>query len=238
MELDPRVKRSFARLLPQAILDRLDRAEALIHQHVTSFAARIPAGAVVLDAGCGESRFRHLFPHLRLVGYDRCIGDARWDYAAVDVVGDLHQLPFASACLDGVLCIVTLEHVPDPAAVLNELHRVLKPGASMCLVVPLLWEVHQAPHDYFRFTRHGMEHLVSRGGFAMESLVPLGGFFTLLGRRCVNCLGFFQQSWRWVLFLLLAPWLGFLLPLCLPWLDVLDRDRSFTLGYALRLRKE
>jgi len=238
MELDSRVKRTFTRLLPRCILDRIDRAEALIRDSVTSFAARLPAGAVVLDAGCGESRFRPCFPEARLIGYDRCIGDRRWDYSGVDIVGDLHQIPFPAHSLDGVLCVVTLEHVPEPASVLQEFHRVMKPGARLCLVVPLLWEVHQAPHDYFRFTRYGIEHLARRCGFVLESLTPLGGFFTLLGRRCVNSLGFFQRSWRWAFFVLLAPWLGFVLPVCLPWLDVLDPDRNFTLGYSLLLRKD
>jgi SAM-dependent methyltransferase len=237
MELDQRVKRTIAKLLPRAILDRLDRAEAIIRDTVTSFAATLPAGARVLDAGCGEGRFRPLFSTTRLIGLDRCIGDARWDYTGVDVVGDLHHMPFPPASFDAGLCIVTLEHVPDPAMVLAELHRVLKPGAPVCLVVPLLWELHQAPHDYFRFTRHGIEHLADQAGFIPERLEPLGGFFTLLGRRCVNSLAFFQHSWKWVLFVLLAPWLGFLLPICLPWLDVFDRDRNFTLGYSLLIRK-
>jgi len=59
----------------------------------------------------------------------------------------------------------------------------------------------------------------------------------VLARRSVAALAFFQGGWRWPLFVLLAPVLGLLAPLVLGWLDGLDRERAFTLGYEVRARK-
>ena len=165
------------------------------------------------------------------------MGDARWDYSRVDVEGDLHRLALGSGRFDAAISVVTLEHLARPAEALAELARVLKPGGELLLVAPLLWEVHQAPHDYFRFTRHGLAHLLESAGFEIDRCEPLGGFFVLMARRCVNALAFFQGSWRWVLFVLMAPWLGFLLPLILGAIDGLDRQKEFTLGYVVRARR-
>ena len=237
MELDPRVKSLARRALPAWVVRRLDPVEARIAGAVRDFAAACPARAVVLDAGCGENRFRERFAHCRLVGYDRRVGDPRWDYSRVDVAGDLQRLALGTARIDAAVSVVTLEHLAEPAGALAELARVLKPRGALLLVAPFLWEVHQAPHDYFRFTRHGLAHLLESADFEIERCEPLGGFFVLMARRCVNTLAFFQGSWRWVLFALLAPWLGLALPLLLGALDRLDPRKDFTLGYVVRARR-
>jgi SAM-dependent methyltransferase len=226
------------RWLPQPVRRRLDPVEFRIGQAVAGFRDLLPGNGRVLDAGCGQNRFRDQFKHCFFVGYDRGIGDQRWDYSTVDVAGDLHQLAFRDECMDGVLCLVVLEHVADPDRVVAELARVLKKGGVMLLVVPMLWEIHQQPHDYFRFTKFGIQHLVEKQNLTVRNVTPLGGFFTVMARRCVNSLAFFQKSWRWPIFVLLSPLFGFLAPLLLPWFDRLDQDREFTLGYEVLVGKD
>jgi hypothetical protein len=65
---------------------------------------------------------------------------------------------------------------------------------------------------------------------------PVGGYFRLLARRLLNGLQFFSGGWRWLWFL---PAALMLVPaaLVLPWLDFLDKDRKFTLGYICTARK-
>ena len=48
------------------------------------------------------------------------------------------------------------------------------------------WEEHQQPHDYFRYTRYGLEHLTGRPGSSIYGSKPVGGFFRLLSRRLMN----------------------------------------------------
>jgi SAM-dependent methyltransferase len=140
--------------------------------------------------------------------------------------------------VDRVLCLVVLEHTRRPRQVIEEFVRVLKPGGCLHLVVPFLWEEHQAPHDYFRVTRHGVRLLLEGLPLRVELLRPMGGFFWLSARRCVNFLGFFQRGWRWILFFLLAPFFGLILPLILYYLDGVDRERNFSLGYQIRATRE
>jgi hypothetical protein len=87
--------------------------------------------------------------------------------------------------------------------------------------------VHQAPHDYFRYTRYGLEYLLREAGFDVEEMTPAGGLFTVLARRMFNAC---QTAW-W-LTPALAP-LGLLVAL----LDRLDRRQDFTLGYRCIARK-
>ena len=57
---------------------------------------------------------------------------------------------------DAVLFTQVLEHVPEPARVLAELHRILRPGGTLYLTAPLVWELHELPHDYYRYTSEGL----------------------------------------------------------------------------------
>jgi len=107
----------------------------------------------------------------------------------------------------------------------------------MRLVVPFLWEEHQPPHDYFRFTRYGVQAMFESLPLRIDLLRPMGGFFWVCARRSVNFLGFFQRGWRWLLFLILAPFFGLLFPLMLFFLDRFDREQTFSLGFVVRAAK-
>jgi len=236
--LNPRVRAAAEALLPDFLLRALDPFEARVRDEVERFAASLPPDARVLDAGAGELRYAAVFARHRYVALDLAVGDAAWDYSKLHLLGDLEHLPLADAVFDASVNIVTLEHVRRPQQVIDELARVMRPGGRFLLVAPLMWEVHQAPHDYFRYTRHGLEHLLATAGFAVRRIDPVGGFFWLMARRSVNFLSFFQGGALWILFILLAPVYGFLAPLVCYAIDGLDRKKDFTLGYVCEAEKK
>ena len=172
----------------------------------------------------------------RYVGVDLGVGDSAWDYSRLDARSDLDALPFRSGAFDAAIHIVTLEHLQEPAQALCELSRSLAPGALLLLAAPHEWEVHQAPHDYFRYTRYGLRHLLEKAGFEVLEIRPAGGYFRLLARRLLNGLQFFAGGIRWLGF---VPAAILLVPpaLVIPLFDGLDRDCNFTLGYICRARK-
>ena len=221
-------RRALPGFLRRYLLDFESRIEAA----VSEFAHSLPAGSRVLDAGAGEGAYREFFHSHRYCGVDLAIGDPSWNYGRLDTIADLTHLPFRDDSLDACLNIVTLEHVREPAQVLREIARVLKPGGALLLAVPHEWEVHQAPHDYFRFTRHGVEYLLSAAGFDRVAIRPAGGLFRLLSRRLLNALQFFRGVWFYAAALFLVP-----PALVLPVFDALDRERIFTLGYVCTAKK-
>ena len=203
-----------------------------IQQELQSFIRMLPAASKVLDAGAGECQHRRYFTGHRYVGVDLAVGDSHWDYGKLDAVADLAALPFASESFDAAIHIVTLEHVPEPKKVLVEIARCLRPGAHLLAVVPHEWEVHQHPHDYYRYTCFGMQYLLEQAGFKDIGVRPAGGFFRLLGRRVLNSMQFFPWPFKALAFLLAAP-----VALVLPLFDGLDKRKDFTVGYLCTARK-
>jgi SAM-dependent methyltransferase len=222
--------------LPGPVRDHLLFFEGLIERELRAFAESLAARSTVLDAGAGESRHADLFDGRHYVAVDLAVGDARWNYAKLDAVADLCALPFRNGAFDAAINIVTLEHIRDPGRALCEIARTLKPGGRLLVAVPQDWEVHQAPHDYFRYTRYGIGHLFESAGLELLRIQPAGGFFRLLSRRLLNGIQFFKGGWRWLLFLPAAACLG---PpaLLLPLFDPLDADKNFTLGYICEAKR-
>jgi SAM-dependent methyltransferase len=207
-----------------------------IEDAVRAFAVAQPAGAGVLDAGAGEGQYAHYFAPHRYCGVDLAVGDAQWNYSRLDAIADLTALPFRTGAFDAAIHIVTIEHLREPGRALAEIARSLKPGGALLVAAPHEWEVHQAPHDYFRYTRYGLAYLLETAGLERLEIRPSGGYFRLLARRLLNGLQFFSGGIRWLLFI---PAAILLVPpaLILPFLDFLDRDRNFTLGYICTARK-
>src|SRR5579864_7484707 len=224
--------RAIERLLPRFLRRYVLHFEAAIEDSLERFAASLRDGSRVLDAGAGERVHAKYFDRGRYVAVDLAIGDSDWDYGKLDAIADLTALPFRDDSFDACINIVTLEHVREPACALRQIHRAMAPGGRLLLIVPHEWEVHQSPHDYFRYTRHGVAYLLRKAGFEDFSIEPVGGYFRLLSRRLLNGLQFFPGP----LFFLAAL---FLVPpaLVLPWFDSLDRERNFTLGYICTARK-
>jgi SAM-dependent methyltransferase len=207
--------------------------EAAIASAVGRLAATLEPGSRVLDAGAGEGQYAGHFGGHRYVGVDLGIGDTRWDYRRLDAIADLRALPFPDGAFAGALNVVTLEHVTDPEQVVREMARVLAPGGRLLLIVPHEWEVHQHPHDYFRYTKFGCRLLLERAGLAVDSIAPVGGYFRLLSRRLLSGYKFFPAPLSW-LWLVVVAGPGLLLPL----LDGLDRQADYTLGYICLAHKE
>jgi SAM-dependent methyltransferase len=81
---------------------------------------------VVLDLGCGDVKQarEHIGVDLRLT-------------KAVDVVADVaHGLPFQTDAADRVFAVHVLEHLPDYLPLLDEIHRVLRPGGVLHVLAP------------------------------------------------------------------------------------------------------
>jgi SAM-dependent methyltransferase len=155
-------------------------------------ALRAHAKGVFLDAGCGTQPFRSLVePQVgRYISYDI---EAR--AAKVDLLGDVeHMHAVADRSIDVALCSEVLEHVPHPHVAMAEFARTIRPGGVIVLTVPFLARLHEEPHDYFRYTRHGLRRLLDDAGFDVEELVETGSLFSFVGHQV--SLGLLGVAWH------------------------------------------
>jgi SAM-dependent methyltransferase len=122
----------------------------------------------VLDVGCGQRPYEALVPAREYVGVD-IDSELTRRLARADVFYDGKVLPFADASFDAVLCSQVLEHVFTPAEFLTEIRRVLRPGGVLLLATPFVWDEHEQPHDFGRYSSFGLRALLERNGFVVEA---------------------------------------------------------------------
>jgi SAM-dependent methyltransferase len=134
-------------------------ARRSLRRAVAEFAPRL-AGRL-LDVGCGTQPYRALFAVQQYVGLDIDSEHTR-RLAVADLFYDGTTFPVPDAAFDTVLCNQVLEHVFTPDAFVAEIVRVLKPGGQLLLTVPFVWDEHEQPVDYARYSSFGLAHLLRK----------------------------------------------------------------------------
>lgn len=146
-----------------------------LERGIRGFAASLPEGARVLDAGAGDCRYQPLFLGR---AYESCdfarVPGKR--YAELDHVCDITEIPVEEGRYAGVLCSQVLAHIPDPLAAVRELTRVLAPGGMLWLSAPLYFQPNEPPYDFHRFTQYGLARIAEESGLEIVSIEPLEGF--------------------------------------------------------------
>lgn len=106
------------------------------------------------DLGADAYSFRELF------GPDNEFVQSDVNPAYGHLVVDVTAMDFVDEW-DVILCVSVLEHVPDVPAALRRIRRALRPGGRAVVVVPMCFPYHDEPHDYWRFTAHGVRAMLS-----------------------------------------------------------------------------
>jgi SAM-dependent methyltransferase len=169
----------------------------------------------IVDVGCGHRPYADLFGNARLIGIDL---DALG--SSPDVIADALHLPLRDGCADLVFSSQVLEHVPDPQRMIAQCCRLLAPGGVLLVTAPFYWPLHEEPHDYYRFTGHGLKALMLGNGLQEVSVAADCGAVTQVAVSIIELLP------RWALPLL--P----LINLLTPALQRLSNNRQSTLNYV------
>lgn len=133
----------------------------------------------LLDVGCGMKPYRELFNVDSYTGleYDN---EAARNLGVADIFYDGKKLPFLNGEFDSILCNQVLEHVFNPDTFLSEIARVLKSEGTLLLTIPFVWDEHEQPYDYARYTSFGLSHLLQEHGFEILSQKKLCNDISIL----------------------------------------------------------
>ncbi len=233
----------------------LDPENARILTFLREQRARLKKDSRVLDAAAGAKPFKHIFESL---AYESCDMPGGFYQSTHDFECYLDDVPRENETYDVVVLTQVLEHVPDPLAVLREINRILMPGGKLLVSVPLTAPLHGEPWHFFLFSHYGIAQLAKESGFAVSEIEKIGGAFWVIGKRLPDAfIKLFKQYDPFrakkrsqnavfcvLMNLLLLPVyiLGYLpsnymLRPLFYWLDRLDHNKEFTLGYTAVLEK-
>jgi SAM-dependent methyltransferase len=134
----------------------------------------------MLDFGCGSKPYKSLFKVDEYIGIDYENPGHPHDNEQIDIFYDGRNIPLPDAHFDCALSSEVFEHIFNPHEVLKELNRVLKPGAKLLVTCPFVWNEHEVPHDYARYTRFGLQDLLNKNGFEVLSISKSGNFITAI----------------------------------------------------------
>ena len=183
--------------------------DPLTSLRVKSFLEGVKGARTVLDLGCGNGRGTRLLASAvgNVVGLDISHRSLLWAKKNCSSSNFLQapcdaSLPFASGSFDAVYSAEVIEHVLDPASMVAECHRVLKPAGTLFVTTPFHgriknfviaavgFEKHfdpDGPHIRF-FTEKSLRSLLERNGFEIHRVSYLGRFWPLWMNMAVRAL--------------------------------------------------
>ncbi len=147
----------------------------------------------VLDVGCGFMPYRGIItsnPNVEnYIGMD-LEGSDLYSNVEPDLKWNGEHIPLKDENVDCVMATEFLEHCSDPEKILLEMLRVMKPGGKFFATVPFIWNLHEIPHDEYRYTPYSIEKHLTRAGFKCIEINALGGWNMSLAQMIGQWAGF------------------------------------------------
>src|SRR5690606_32144517 len=141
----------------------------------------------LLDFGCGSKPYKKLFAHVDdYVGIDIKIEGREENHRFIDEFYDGEKIPFSDEYFDSILSTEVLEHVFNIETVLSEMYRVLKPGGTALITTPFMWEEHEMPYDFARYTPPALKHLYNKHGFEVVEHFKSGDYISVIFQFLLN----------------------------------------------------
>lgn len=243
-------------LVPKYVRDRCDTERLTIDDFVINFIFKnIKKEDKILDAGAGPLRYIKYFKGYNL---ETCDFEDIFDKDSLNkhtFLCSLESIPKSENSYDVVINTQVLEHIEHPAKSINEFYRILKPGGKLFLTTNQMFPVHHAPYNFFFFTNFGLQSMFKEAGFEIVSIKPRGGIFYLLAKMFDSIVAyiFYQMFFShykktpkdlprlkhpilYTIFLPIQVILELIFQNILPfiffYMDKLDRQKDFTLGYS------
>lgn len=195
-------------------------------------------GKKLLDIGAENSPYKKYFKKLDYFSQDIKQNKTK----SVDFVIDLNKglKKIKDNSFNYILCTQVLEHLKSPDYAFKEFYRVLKPGGKLFLTTNFFYQIHMKPNDFWRFTKHGLEHLGQTNGFTVKQIKPHGGIFQTISYLITTApirLFFKENSLSYYLYLIVFSPIIIFFNLSTLLLDRFDKEKGITINYQAIYQK-
>ena len=134
-------------------------------------------GGKLLDVGCGSKPYESLFKVEKYIGIDVEVSGHSHTSSKVDKFYDGLLIPYDDNEFDWVFSSEVFEHVFNLDELLKEINRVLTSGGKLAFTCPFVWEEHEQPYDYARYTSFALHDMMKKNGFEVESCHKSTSYF-------------------------------------------------------------
>lgn len=134
----------------------------------------------MLDFGCGSKPYRNLFVVDEYVGLDYENPGHSHENEQIDVFYNGKDIPFSNGYFDSVLCSEVFEHVFNLPVVLSEISRTTIKGGHVLVTCPFVWNEHEIPNDYARYTKFALINMMEDYGFECIEFSKSGNFILVI----------------------------------------------------------
>lgn len=117
-----------------------------------------------LDVGCGQKPYEKICHSSEYIGLEIDTPKNK-KLKKADYFYDGKIFPFNNSEFDSIIISQVFEHVFNPEEFLSKVNRVLKMGGVMLITVPFLWDEHEQPFDYGRYSSFGLKFILEKSGF-------------------------------------------------------------------------
>lgn len=151
----------------------------------------IPNDHIILDAGCGEQKYKKYCTHLTYKSQDfkKFKNDLKssidmkgklrnFSYPKIDYEGNIWEINEKENSFDAILCTEVFEHIPYPEKTLSEFNRLLKKGGKLILSAPASSIRHFDPYYFYSgFSDRWFEYFLKKNKFIKISIMPIGDYY-------------------------------------------------------------
>jgi SAM-dependent methyltransferase len=134
-----------------------------LYKHILENAGHLKG--ILLDVGCGSKPYKELFNVETYVGIDIKNTAHSHEFESIDVYYNGQNLPFKDEQFDSAFSSEVFEHIFELNKVLKEINRVMKKKGIALFAVPFVWDEHEIPFDFGRYTEFGIRYLLEKNGF-------------------------------------------------------------------------
>ena len=130
----------------------------------------------MMDFGCGSKPYKVLFNVDSYLGVDFENEGHPHDNEQIDLYYDGKTIPMPDDYFDSVLSSEVFEHIFNLDEILKEIHRVMKPKGNLLITCPFVWNEHEVPHDFARYSKFALEDILKKNGFEVTGFQKSGNF--------------------------------------------------------------